>query len=155
MRKLNVAIIGCGTIGSGAHLPGYQAASDIAEVVYFVDIIRERAECRGVLDRFYLTASKNERKAEAILVFERGISETLREIDGVIEPCEIKRFHGRDIQGTLQGRADRNRSALAEIVIFRCIRIRAVRKFRIHVEENRVRRKAFIERGSVYDRLER
>jgi predicted dehydrogenase len=44
MKKLNVAIIGCGTIGSGAHLPGYQAASDIAEVAYFVDIIRERAE---------------------------------------------------------------------------------------------------------------
>lgn len=41
---IKTAIIGCGTIATSAHLPGYKAASDIAEVKYFVDIIPERAE---------------------------------------------------------------------------------------------------------------
>ena len=44
MGKLKVAIIGCGTIATSAHLPAYQAASDLADVAYFVDIIPERAE---------------------------------------------------------------------------------------------------------------
>jgi len=43
MKKQNVAIIGCGTIATSAHLPGYQAASDLAEVANFVDILPERA----------------------------------------------------------------------------------------------------------------
>ena len=44
MSIVNTAIIGCGTIGTSAHMPGYKAASDIANVKYFVDIIPERAE---------------------------------------------------------------------------------------------------------------
>ena len=44
MEKIKVAIIGCGTIANAAHMPAYQAASDIAEVKYFCDIIPERAE---------------------------------------------------------------------------------------------------------------
>lgn len=44
MSRMKVAIIGCGTIATSAHLPAYEAASDIAQVKYFVDIIPERAE---------------------------------------------------------------------------------------------------------------
>ena len=44
MGKIKVAIIGCGNIARSAHLPAYQAASDLAEVKYFCDIIPERAE---------------------------------------------------------------------------------------------------------------
>ncbi|MDR1570285.1 MAG: Gfo/Idh/MocA family oxidoreductase [Oscillospiraceae bacterium] len=44
MSITQTAIIGCGTIATAAHMPGYKAASDIANVKYFVDIIPERAE---------------------------------------------------------------------------------------------------------------
>lgn len=44
MDKLKVAIIGCGKIANNAHEPAYEAARDIAEVKYFVDIIPERAQ---------------------------------------------------------------------------------------------------------------
>ncbi len=44
MDKIKVAIIGCGNIATSAHLPAYQAASDLCEVKYFVDLIPERAE---------------------------------------------------------------------------------------------------------------
>ena len=44
MDKIKVAIIGCGNIATSAHLPAYQAASDLAEVKYFVDLIPERAQ---------------------------------------------------------------------------------------------------------------
>ncbi len=44
MSKLKAAIIGCGTIATSAHLPAYQAAADLADVKYFVDIIPQRAE---------------------------------------------------------------------------------------------------------------
>ncbi len=44
MEKINVAIIGCGTIANSAHMPAYKAAEDICTVKYFVDIIPERAE---------------------------------------------------------------------------------------------------------------
>lgn len=42
-KKMKVAIIGCGTIATSAHMPGYKANADIAEVKYFCDIIPERA----------------------------------------------------------------------------------------------------------------
>lgn len=44
MEKIKVAIIGCGKIANNAHEPAYEAARDIAEVKYFVDIIPERAQ---------------------------------------------------------------------------------------------------------------
>ena len=44
MEKIKVGIIGCGKIANNAHEPAYEAARDIAEVKYFVDIIPERAE---------------------------------------------------------------------------------------------------------------
>jgi len=44
MDKIKVAIIGCGKIANNAHEPAYEAARDIAEVKYFVDIIPERAQ---------------------------------------------------------------------------------------------------------------
>ena len=31
-KKLNVGIIGCGNIGKGSHLPGWQANDDLAAV---------------------------------------------------------------------------------------------------------------------------
>lgn len=44
MSKLKTAIIGCSYIAKAAHLPGYQAASDLCDVQYFVDTRREAAE---------------------------------------------------------------------------------------------------------------
>lgn len=41
--KLKAAIIGCGNIATSAHLPTYQAASDLCEVKYFVDLKPEAA----------------------------------------------------------------------------------------------------------------
>lgn len=44
MKKLQVAIIGCNTIAKVAHLPAYQAASDLCEIRYFVDLNQSTAE---------------------------------------------------------------------------------------------------------------
>lgn len=43
MKKLKVAIIGCGTIANNAHIPAYMG-NPKAEIVAFCDIIPERAE---------------------------------------------------------------------------------------------------------------
>ena len=43
MAKIKVGIIGCGTIANGAHIPAYMKNEE-AEIVYFCDIIPERAE---------------------------------------------------------------------------------------------------------------
>lgn len=43
MEKIKVAVIGCGTIGRGQHIPAY-AKNPLAEIKYLVDIIPERAE---------------------------------------------------------------------------------------------------------------
>lgn len=43
MKKLKIAIIGCGTIANSAHIPAYMK-NDKAEIVAFCDIIPERAE---------------------------------------------------------------------------------------------------------------
>ena len=43
MAKIKVGIIGCGTIANGAHIPAYVKNEDV-EIVYFCDIIPERAE---------------------------------------------------------------------------------------------------------------
>jgi len=42
MAKLNVAVIGCGAIGTSAHIPSYMANQE-CEIKYFCDIIPERA----------------------------------------------------------------------------------------------------------------
>lgn len=42
-EKINVAVIGCGSIANGAHIPAYMASS-VAEIKYFCDIIPERAD---------------------------------------------------------------------------------------------------------------
>ena len=42
MRKIKVAVIGCGTIANSAHIPAYMA-NEQAEIKYFCDIIPERA----------------------------------------------------------------------------------------------------------------
>ncbi len=41
--KIKVAVIGCGNIANGAHIPSYMAL-DNAEIKYFCDIIPERAD---------------------------------------------------------------------------------------------------------------
>ncbi len=43
MRKMKVAIIGCGTIANAAHIPNY-LKNDQVEIKYFCDIIPKRAE---------------------------------------------------------------------------------------------------------------
>ena len=43
MSKMKVAIIGCGTIANSAHIPAYKA-NESCEIVYFCDIIPERAK---------------------------------------------------------------------------------------------------------------
>ncbi len=43
MAKLNVAIIGCGNIANGAHIPSYLSNKDV-EIKYFCDIIPEKAD---------------------------------------------------------------------------------------------------------------
>ena len=43
MKKTRVAVIGCGTIANSAHIPSYMK-NEKAEIVYFCDIIPERAE---------------------------------------------------------------------------------------------------------------
>jgi predicted dehydrogenase len=43
MEKIKVAVIGCGTIGNTAHIPAYMANPN-AEIKYFCDIDKERAE---------------------------------------------------------------------------------------------------------------
>lgn len=43
MAKIKVAIIGCGTIATNAHIPSYLNNPDV-EIKYFCDIIPERAE---------------------------------------------------------------------------------------------------------------
>jgi len=43
MSKVKIAVIGCGTIATTAHIPAYMANPD-CEIVYFCDIIPERAE---------------------------------------------------------------------------------------------------------------
>lgn len=42
-EKINVAVIGCGTIANAAHIPAY-ISSPIANIKYFCDIIPERAD---------------------------------------------------------------------------------------------------------------
>ena len=43
MSKINVAVIGCGTIAKSAHIPSYLANPDV-NIKYFCDIIPERAD---------------------------------------------------------------------------------------------------------------
>lgn len=43
MKKIKVAVIGCGTIANSAHIPAYMKQED-AEIVYFCDIIKQRAD---------------------------------------------------------------------------------------------------------------
>ena len=40
---MKVAVIGCGTIANSAHIPSYMNNKD-AEIVYFCDILPDRAE---------------------------------------------------------------------------------------------------------------
>lgn len=43
MEKLKVAVIGCGTIAKGQHIPAYKKNEDV-EIVYLCDIIPEKAQ---------------------------------------------------------------------------------------------------------------
>ncbi|HOB21114.1 MAG TPA: Gfo/Idh/MocA family oxidoreductase, partial [Candidatus Atribacteria bacterium] len=43
MKKIGVAVIGCGTIANSAHIPAYMKNPEV-EIAYFCDIRPERAE---------------------------------------------------------------------------------------------------------------
>ncbi|RAP74917.1 Gfo/Idh/MocA family protein [Paenibacillus montanisoli] len=59
-KKIKVAVIGCGTIANSAHIPAYIANPD-AEIKYFCDIIRDKAE-KAVKDYGCGTAVENYRE---------------------------------------------------------------------------------------------
>jgi predicted dehydrogenase len=42
-KKFRVGIVGCGGIANGKHLPALKKLENV-EIVYFCDIIKERAE---------------------------------------------------------------------------------------------------------------
>ena len=44
MKKLRVAIIGCGGIANNKHLPALKSQSDKCEMVAFCDVKEERAK---------------------------------------------------------------------------------------------------------------
>lgn len=44
MKKLRIAIVGCGGIANQKHMPSIKTQADKAEMVAFCDIIPERAE---------------------------------------------------------------------------------------------------------------
>ncbi len=44
MAKIKVGVIGCGSIANAAHIPNYMKITDEAEIKYFCDIIKERAD---------------------------------------------------------------------------------------------------------------
>lgn len=44
MKKFKVAVIGCGNIAHGGHIPAYMALKEEAEIKYFCDIIKEKAD---------------------------------------------------------------------------------------------------------------
>ncbi|MBO4453260.1 MAG: Gfo/Idh/MocA family oxidoreductase, partial [Clostridia bacterium] len=46
-EKLRIGIIGCGGIARGKHLPALKKLKDKVDLVYFCDIIRERAETQA------------------------------------------------------------------------------------------------------------
>lgn len=72
MRKIKVAVIGCGTIANSAHIPSY-LNNDKAEIKYFCDIIPERAKAAvekygcGEAIEDYMTAL-NDPEIEAVSV---------------------------------------------------------------------------------------
>ena len=43
-KKLRIGIIGCGGIANGKHMPALKNCSDLAEMVYFCDLVLDRAE---------------------------------------------------------------------------------------------------------------
>jgi len=43
-KKLRIGIIGCGGIANGKHMPALKNCSDLAEMVYFCDLVQSRAE---------------------------------------------------------------------------------------------------------------
>lgn len=44
MSKLKIAVIGCGNIGTAAHIPAYMKLTDRCEIKYFCDLIKEKAD---------------------------------------------------------------------------------------------------------------
>ena len=71
MSKVKVAIIGCGGIANGKHLPGLQACEDV-EMVAFCDLIEQRArdaaEKYGTKDAKVYTDYKELLKDDSIAV---------------------------------------------------------------------------------------
>lgn len=51
MRKMKVAVIGCGNIGKSAHIPSYMN-NETVEIKYFCDILPERAQ--AMVDQYHV-----------------------------------------------------------------------------------------------------
>lgn len=72
MGKIKVAIIGCGTIANAAHIKAYMANPN-AEIKYFCDIIKERAEkavkeygCGEAIEDYHVALNDPEIEAVSI-----------------------------------------------------------------------------------------
>lgn len=72
MDKIKVAIIGCGAIANGSHIKAYLANPE-AEIKYFCDIVKERAEkaveeygCGEAIDDYHIAL--NDPEIEAVSV---------------------------------------------------------------------------------------
>ncbi|GAA3409536.1 Gfo/Idh/MocA family protein [Paenibacillus hodogayensis] len=78
MSKTKVAIIGCGTIANSAHIKAYVANPD-AEIKYFCDIIKERAEkavqeygCGEAIEDYHVILNDPEVEAVSICTPNNG-----------------------------------------------------------------------------------
>ncbi|RKN65491.1 Gfo/Idh/MocA family protein [Paenibacillus ginsengarvi] len=80
MSKTKVAIIGCGTIANSAHIKAYLANPD-AEIKYFCDLIKERAEkavkdygCGEAIEDYHIILNDPEVEAVSICTPNNGHS---------------------------------------------------------------------------------
>ena len=80
-KKINVAVIGCGTIANAAHIPSY-IKNEKTEILYFCDIIPERAE----------NAVKQYNCGKAIIDYHEAINDP--EVDAV-SVCTPNHMHAQ------------------------------------------------------------
>ena len=127
-------------------------------------VIREDAVGTCHVEELHLPAAEDEREAVAPRVFKRRDTHIARGLDGILDAREIDRFHRGDVH-RLRYRVTQLHGAMEHaIVILRRIAWRRIvhgigrcaggRELCLHVEDDRVRGEAFLERGRVDERLE-